>query len=78
MGVLHLWRLIDNSHEKVNITDNIKNKTLAVDVSIWMVQNEHHGEFYSAPNPYLKNLIFRSKPLILNGCKLVFVRLVFY
>jgi hypothetical protein len=74
MGVLNLWKILQTTSQTVNVADDIKNKTLAVDLSIWIVENSNIGYYSSNTKPYLRTLFFRSKALIENGCKLIFIR----
>ncbi|RMZ93624.1 flap endonuclease -like protein, partial [Brachionus plicatilis] len=52
------------------------NKTLAVDLSIWICENSAQTKSFCQTNtkPYLRALFFRCKYLLELNCKLIFVR----
>jgi len=74
MGVISLWKILQNNYSLVNINDDLKNKTLAVDLSIWICEglNIYTGSNYN--KLYLRTLFLRTKSLIENGCSLIFIR----
>lgn len=84
MGVLNLWKVLSPISELVDLSE-LSNKTLAVDLSIWICENSiNPGKFSSQaaggpnaipnPRPHLRALFFRCKSLLEIGCKLIFVR----
>ena len=74
MGVIGLWQILQTACRTVGLGD-LKNKTIAIDLSIWICENSN-TKFNGAKNlkPYLRNLFFRTKALLDMGCKLIFVR----
>jgi hypothetical protein len=73
MGVTNLWQILQPIAKPLNISE-LENKTIAIDLSIWICENS--GIQYGTNpclKPYLRTLFFRSKSLIELGCKLVFV-----
>ena len=74
MGVLNLWKILQNTSQSVNIAEDLKNKTLAVDLSIWICENANIGNYPSNTKPHLRTLFFRSRTLLEIGCKLIFIR----
>lgn len=75
MGVLNLWKILCSTCQPVNL-EQLRNKTLAVDLSIWICENSLQSRSYNANNtkPYLRALFFRCKCLLELNCKLIFVR----
>ena len=78
MGVLNLWKILQDTSQTVNISDDLKNKILAVDLSIWICENSNIGYYSTNTKPHLRTLFFRSKTLIENGCKLIFIRYFYH
>jgi hypothetical protein len=74
MGVLNLWKILQDTSQTVNINEDLKNKILAIDLSIWICENSNIGYYATNTKPHLRTLFFRSKTLIENGCKLIFIR----
>ena len=73
MGVLNLWKILNSTCEPINLSE-LKNKTLAVDLSIWIVENSTIKFSTTNTKPHLRALFFRCKCLLDIGCKLIFVR----
>jgi hypothetical protein len=76
MGVLNLWKILNPTCKTIDL-DELKNKTLAVDLSIWICENASMNyKFVNSNNqkPHLRALFFRCKSLLEIGCKLIFVR----
>lgn len=76
MGVLNLWKILSSTCRPVEL-DELKDKTLAVDLSIWICENSTQTKsfnFVSNTKPYLRALFFRCKYLLELNCKLIFVR----
>ena len=74
MGVLNLWKILNPTCEPINLSD-LAYKTLAVDLSIWIVENSTACKFSTTnTKPHLRALFFRCKSLLEIGCRLIFVR----
>ena len=73
MGVSNLWSILSSTCRQVSLA-SLRNKTLAIDLSIWICENSCLKYNPSCPKPYLRNLFFRTKALVENGCTLVFVK----
>lgn len=75
MGVLNLWKILSPCCNHIDLNE-LKNKTLAVDLSIWICENSAQSKSFSQTNtkPYLRALFFRCKYLLELNCKLIFVR----
>ncbi len=73
MGVTNLWQILQPIARPLSINE-IENKTIAIDLSIWICENSSI-QYGTNPciKPYLRTLFFRCKSLIELGCKLVFV-----
>jgi hypothetical protein len=72
MGVTNLWQIIQPTAKPINL-ENLKNKTLAVDLSIWICENSTVKYNSQVLKPHLRNLFFRCKTLLEIGCTLIFV-----
>ena len=53
MGVRGLWSILDNVKEDVNI-ESLKGKTLAVDLSIWIVESIEALKHTNILRPHLR------------------------
>jgi hypothetical protein len=73
MGVLNLWKILNPTCQPVKLND-LKNKTLAVDLSIWICENSNIKFNTNNTKPHLRALFFRCKSLLEIGCELIFVR----
>lgn len=75
MGVLNLWKILSSCCNNIDLNE-LRNKTLAVDLSIWICESSAQTKSFSQSNtkPYLRALFFRCKYLLELNCKLIFVR----
>ena len=73
MGVLNLWKILNSTCEPINLNE-LKDKTLAIDLSIWIVENSTIQFSTANTKPHLRALFFRCKCLLEIGCNLIFVR----
>jgi hypothetical protein len=82
MGVTNLWQILQPVSKPLDIND-LKNKTIAVDLSIWICENSGIQYGYAGgggtqanicTKPHLRTLFFRCKSLLELDCKLIFVR----
>ena len=73
MGVLNLWKILHPTCEPIDISE-LNGLTLAVDLSIWIVENSTIKFSSNNTKPHLRALFFRCKCLLEIGCKLIFVR----
>ncbi|XP_078255413.1 flap endonuclease GEN homolog 1 [Rhinoraja longicauda] len=73
MGVHDLWRILEPVKENVPL-QNLKGKTLAVDMSLWVCEAQTvKGMMGTVIKPYLRNLFFRTSYLTLMDVRLIFV-----
>ncbi len=73
MGVKHLWSILQPVCKKEPL-ENMRGKTLCVDLSTWICQAEEIVPLKSAvAKPYLRNTIFRVLCLKRLGTQLIFV-----
>ena len=72
MGVHQLWQLLAPVSDKIPLT-SLKGKTIAVDLSSWIVESIQAFKRPNIPKPHLRNLFFRCVYLTRLGVKLVFV-----
>ncbi|CAB1340100.1 unnamed protein product [Coregonus sp. 'balchen'] len=73
MGVHDLWSILGPVREAVPLY-SLTGKTLAVDLSLWVVEAQHvQAMMGKVTKPHLRNLFFRVSSLTLMGVKLVFV-----
>lgn len=72
MGVLNLWKILNSTCEPIDLNE-LKDKTLAIDLSIWIVENSTIKYNTTNTKPHLRALFFRCKCLLEIGCKLIFV-----
>jgi flap endonuclease GEN len=73
MGVSNLWKVLNKTSRTVDLED-LRNKTLAVDLSIWICESNCIKYSQSNVKPHLRSLFFRCKSLLEIGCTLIFVR----
>ncbi|XP_048387358.2 flap endonuclease GEN homolog 1 [Stegostoma tigrinum] len=73
MGVNDLWQILEPAKEYVPL-QNLKGKTLAVDMSLWVCEAQTvKGMIGTVIKPHLRNLFFRISCLTLMDVRLVFV-----
>ncbi|GCC28182.1 flap endonuclease GEN homolog 1 [Chiloscyllium punctatum] len=73
MGVNDLWQILEPVKEYVPL-QNLKGKTLAVDMSLWVCEAQTvKGMIGTVVKPHLRNLFFRISCLTLMDVRLVFV-----
>ncbi|XP_041044156.1 flap endonuclease GEN homolog 1 [Carcharodon carcharias] len=73
MGVNDLWQILEPVKEYVPL-QNLKGKTLAVDMSLWVCEAQTvKGMMGTVIKPHLRNLFFRILCLSLMDVRLVFV-----
>ncbi|XP_067879064.1 flap endonuclease GEN homolog 1 isoform X2 [Heterodontus francisci] len=73
MGVNDLWQILEPVKEYVPL-QNLKGKTLAVDMSLWVCEAQTvKGMMGTVIKPHLRNLFFRISCLTLMDVRLVFV-----
>ncbi|XP_078069220.1 flap endonuclease GEN homolog 1 isoform X2 [Mustelus asterias] len=73
MGVNDLWQILEPVKEYVPL-QNLKGKTLAVDMSLWVCEAQTvKGMMGTVTKPHLRNLFFRISCLTLMDVRLVFV-----
>ncbi|KAK3913635.1 Flap endonuclease GEN [Frankliniella fusca] len=72
MGVKDLWQVLAPVCERKSLWD-LQGKTVAIDLSGWVVDSQNIVEHSSQPNMHLRNLFFRTSCLLLLGARPVFV-----
>lgn len=73
MGVHDLWQILEPAKENVPL-HNLKGKTLAVDMSLWVCEAQTvKGMMGTVIKPHLRNLFFRTSYLTLMDVRLIFV-----
>ncbi|XP_060556631.1 flap endonuclease GEN homolog 1-like, partial [Ruditapes philippinarum] len=73
MGVTQLWQILAPV-EQHRALSSLSGQTLAVDLSIWVCENQCVKQMQGVVSkPYLRNLFFRISHLTQLGVKLVFV-----
>lgn len=73
MGVHDLWQILEPVKENVPL-HNLKGKTLAVDMSLWVCEAQTvKGMMGTVIKPHLRNLFFRTSYLTLMDVRLIFV-----
>lgn len=72
MGVRHLWTILTPHCERKPLFE-LQGKTLAVDLSCWIVDSQTVTEHVVQPKMYLRNLYFRTVNLLLQNIRPVFV-----
>jgi flap endonuclease GEN len=73
MGVTNLWQILQPTAKAVKIED-LKDKILAVDLSIWLCETSLVKYNSEVLKPYLRNVFFRCQHLLEIGCTLIFIR----
>ncbi len=74
MGVTNFWKLIESSKQIIDCVSEFDNKTIAIDLSIWLFEFTSLKISNTNLKMYLRNLIFRTKFLLEKNCKLIFIR----
>ncbi|KAL4225143.1 Flap endonuclease GEN 1 [Mactra antiquata] len=73
MGVTQLWQVLGPVEQHVPLS-SLNGQTLAVDLSIWVCENQGVKQMQGVvAKPFLRNLFFRISHLTQLGVKLVFV-----
>ncbi|XP_048506063.1 flap endonuclease GEN [Athalia rosae] len=72
MGVKHLWTILTPFCERKPLFE-LQGKTLAIDLSCWIVDTQTATEYVIQPKIYLRNLYFRTMNLLLQDIRPVFV-----
>ena len=72
MGVTHLWPILQPTAKAIKLED-LKNKTLAVDLSIWLCETSLAKYNSEVLKPQLRNIFFRCQHLLKLGCTLIFI-----
>lgn len=73
MGVHNLWKLIEPAKQKINIDTEFKNKSIAIDLSIWLYEFKSIKMMKGKINLFLRYLLLRIKFFLKNNCKLIFI-----
>ncbi|KAK0183301.1 hypothetical protein PV327_001354 [Microctonus hyperodae] len=72
MGVTGLWNIV-TPLSKVLTLSELRGKTIAIDLSCWIVDSQNVAPTDGCPKRYLRNIFFRTAGLLLNGILPVFV-----
>lgn len=72
MGVKDLWQVLAPVCERKSLWE-LQDKTVAIDLSGWVVDSQNIVEHSAQPNMHLRNLFFRTSCLLLLGARPVFV-----
>ncbi|XP_043252508.1 flap endonuclease GEN [Colletes gigas] len=72
MGVKHLWNILSPLCERKPMFE-LQGKTIAIDMSCWVVDSQMVTDHSVQPKMYLRNLYFRTSFLLLQGILPVFV-----
>ncbi|KAF4371763.1 hypothetical protein F8388_023076 [Cannabis sativa] len=74
MGVKNLWDVLDSCKKTLPL-QHLRNKTICIDLSCWMVQLQNVTKSHSClkEKVYLKGLFHRLRALIALNCTLIFV-----
>lgn len=72
MGVQHLWSILEPSKREQNI-ENLRDKTLCIDLSMWICEAQATKGLKELLKPYLRNVFFRTLYLASFGIRPVFV-----
>ncbi|XP_076383417.1 XPG-like endonuclease [Megalopta genalis] len=72
MGVKDLWNILSPLCERKPLFE-LQGKTVAIDLSCWVVDSQTITDNSSQPKMYLRNLYFRTAFLLLQGISPVFV-----
>ena len=70
MGVRYLWPLLKPVCKEVKLYD-LRNKILAIDLSIWLVKSLYLEREPYERQPYLKLIFYRCKRLLELNCTLI-------
>ncbi|XP_074100318.1 XPG-like endonuclease [Cotesia typhae] len=72
MGVTGLWNIITPLSKAVALAE-LRGKSVAVDLSCWIVDSSSVGPDDGCLNKHLRNIFFRTVALLMNGINPVFV-----
>lgn len=72
MGVKDLWNILSPLCERKPLFE-LQGKTIAIDLSCWVVDSQTIVDHYVQPKMYLRNLYFRTIFLLMQGILPVFV-----
>ena len=72
MGVQHLWSILEPAKTEENI-ENLRDKTLCIDLSLWICEAQGTKGLKDQLKPYLRNVFFRTLYLASLGVHPVFV-----
>lgn len=72
MGVQHLWNILEQS-KRVESVEKLRDKTLCIDLSIWICEAQATKGLKDQLKPYLRNVFFRTMYLVSIGVRPVFV-----
>ena len=72
MGVQHLWSILEPSKTEENV-ENLRDKTLCIDLSIWICEAQGTKGLKDQLKPHLRNVFFRTLYLASIGVRPVFV-----
>lgn len=72
MGVHHLWNILEPSKRGESV-ENLRGKTLCIDLSLWMCEAQGTKGLKDQLRPYLRNVFFRTMYLTSIGVRPVFV-----
>ncbi|CAG5077710.1 Similar to Gen: Flap endonuclease GEN (Drosophila pseudoobscura pseudoobscura) [Cotesia congregata] len=72
MGVTGLWNIITPLSKAVALAE-LRGKSVAVDLSCWIVDSSTVGPDDGCLNKHLRNIFFRTVALLMNGINPVFV-----
>ena len=72
MGVHHLWSILEPSKTEESI-EKLRDKTLCIDLSLWICEAQGTKGLKDQLKPYLRNVFFRTMYLASLGVRPVFV-----
>ncbi|XP_078048267.1 XPG-like endonuclease [Augochlora pura] len=72
MGVKDLWNILSPLCERKPLFE-LQGKTIAIDLSCWIVDSQTIADNSAQPKMYLRNLYFRTAFLLLQGISPIFV-----
>lgn len=72
MGVKDLWNILSPLSERKPMFE-LQGKTVAIDMSCWIVDSQTVTDHSAQPRMYLRNLYFRTAFLLMQGISPVFV-----
>ncbi|KAG7190391.1 hypothetical protein KM043_006499 [Ampulex compressa] len=72
MGVKDLWQILSPLCERKPMYE-LQGKTVAIDLSCWVVDSQTITDNFAQPKMYLRNLYFRTSFLLMQGISPVFV-----